>query len=212
MSAAVVKLRRTQEERTAATRGRLLDATIECLFELGYSGTTTIEIARRAGVSRGAQLHHFPTKAELVTTAVEHLFMRRNEEFRVAFAKLPRGADRVAAAIDLLWSMVCGPTFYAWLELMVAARTDPELRQTVSAIADRFAGTVQETFRDLFAAAAVPGPFFDVAPIFAFTLLEGLALDRIALPDDQPRQRILELLKVLAPLAVRSPTDDERSS
>src|ERR1041385_1513309 len=106
-SATVTRLtRRTQEERSAATRARLLDATIACLSDLGYSRTTTTEIADRAGVSRGAQLHHFPTKAELVTTAVEHLFRRRDAEFRAAFRKLPEGTDRDRAAIDLLWSMV----------------------------------------------------------------------------------------------------------
>jgi len=72
------RARRTQAERTASTRARLLDATLECLCDLGYARTTTPEIARRAGLSRGAQLHHFPTKAELVTGAIEHLFARRN--------------------------------------------------------------------------------------------------------------------------------------
>jgi AcrR family transcriptional regulator len=115
--------RRTQAERRASTRGRLLDATIECLGDLGYAHTTTPEIARRAGLSRGAQLHHFPTKAELVIAAVEHLFARRHQEFRAAFARVPAGADRYAAAIDILWSMVSGPTFHAWLELAVASRT-----------------------------------------------------------------------------------------
>ena len=114
--------RRTQAERTASTRARLLDATLECLCDLGYARTTTPEIARRAGLSRGAQLHHFPTKAELVTGAIEHLFARRNREFREAFARVPGGADRYAAAIDILWTMVSGPTFHAWLELAVGTR------------------------------------------------------------------------------------------
>src|SRR5205823_12845827 len=81
--------RRAQAERRAETRGRLLDATLECLAELGYAGTTATEVVRRAGLSRGAQVHHFPTKAELVVAAVEHLFQRRHEEFRQAFADLP---------------------------------------------------------------------------------------------------------------------------
>jgi len=103
-----VARRRTQEERSAATKGRLLDATLECLAELGYARTTTTEIAERGGVSRGAQLHHFATKAELVTEAVEHLFERRDQEFREAFARLPADASRGRAAVDLLWSMVAG--------------------------------------------------------------------------------------------------------
>ena len=129
-TATVARPRRTQAARSAATRAHLLNATIECLSELGYAGTTTTEIADRAGVSRGAQLHHFPTKAELVITAVDHLFTRRHEEFVAAIAALPAGADRAEAAIDLLWKMVSGPTFFAWLELAVAARTDPDLRDS----------------------------------------------------------------------------------
>src|SRR5205085_9670279 len=78
--------RRTQAERRAETRGRLLDATLECLAELGYAGTTTTEVVRRAGLSRGAQVHDFPTKAELVVAAVEHLFQRRHDDFRSAIA------------------------------------------------------------------------------------------------------------------------------
>src|SRR5689334_2082670 len=141
-----VARRRTQEERSAATRARLLDATLECLAELGYARTTTTEIAERGGVSRGAQLHHFPTKSELVTEAVAYLFERRDEEFRAAFAKLPADADRGAAAVDILWSMVSGPTFHAWLELVVAARTDLQLKPKVAALTRRFTENVTRTF------------------------------------------------------------------
>jgi AcrR family transcriptional regulator len=208
MSALVLasKPRRTQEERSATTRARLLDATIDCLSELGYTNTTTTEIAKRAGLSRGAQLHHFPTKAELVTTAVDHLFTRRTDEFRAAFANLPSGINRTAAAIDLLWSMVSGPTFYAWLELLVAARTDAELEPAVSAMAARFADTVQRTFHELFPDPATHGPFFDIAPSFAFALLQGLALDRISVKNDTGLQASLQLLKTLASWAITQRT------
>ena len=193
--------RRTQAERSAATRAQLLDATIECLFEVGYAGTTTTEIADRAGVSRGAQLHHFPTKAELVAAAVEHLFMRRHEEFRRAFEALPANVDRAAAAIDLLWPMVSGPTFYVWLELAVAARTDPELRKSVSEISHRFTENVERWFRELFPPPAIPNPFYDLAPGVAFALMEALALGKMV-AEDSPhftarRDRLLEGLKML---------------
>lgn len=204
MGATAAKVRRTQEERSATTRGRLLDATIECLAELGYARTTTTEIAERAGLSRGAQLHHFPTKAELVTTAVEHLFERRNREFRAAFAKLPASANRVEAAVDLLWSMVSGTTFHAWLELAVAARTDPDLRRKLFDIGKRFTETVQRTFRDLFPPPETPNPFFELAPCFTFAVLEGLALDRIAGEDEsirQTQQRVVAMLKALSGFA-----------
>jgi AcrR family transcriptional regulator len=199
----VPKVRRTQEERTTAMRARLLDATIECLYEIGYANTTTTEIARRAGVSRGAQLHHFPTKAELVTTAVDYLFQRRTQEFRDAFTRLPPGVDRARAAVELLWTMASGPTFYAWLELMVAARTDPDLRPTVTAMAERFAETVRRTFGELFPRSA-PGPFFDIAPSFGFALIQGLALEATFAADRDRVDTVLDVLKALASLAIPS--------
>src|SRR5437016_14683731 len=81
--------RRSNAERSAATQARLLDATIECLIERGWAGTSTTEIVRRAGVSRGAQVHHFPAKEDLVLAAVEHLLQRRIREFQATFADLP---------------------------------------------------------------------------------------------------------------------------
>jgi AcrR family transcriptional regulator len=172
------------------------------LEELGYTRTTTTEIARRAGVSRGAQLHHFPTKVELVTQAVEHLFERRHAEFLAAFERLPAGpTHQLEAAIDLLWSMVKGPAFLAWLELAVAARTDPELAGPVAELTGRFVVMVDTTFRRLFPGDA-QNPFFEVAPRFAFAVLDGLALERIHTRDDATAERVVDLLKRLAALVV----------
>jgi AcrR family transcriptional regulator len=129
---------RPVQARSTATRQALLDAAVESLVERGYAATTTIETARRAGVSRGAQQHHFPTKALLVTAAVEHLLERRLSEFRAAFASVDVGGDRLDAAVDLAWSMFQSPVFAAWMEVWVAARTDPELAATVIDIDRRF--------------------------------------------------------------------------
>src|SRR5579863_6792507 len=73
-----------QDARSNETQLRLLDATIACLHERGYANTTTTEIANRAGVSRGAQLHHFPHKNDLVVRALDHLFSLRIAEMREA--------------------------------------------------------------------------------------------------------------------------------
>jgi AcrR family transcriptional regulator len=194
--------RRTQGERSAATRARLLDATLSCLAELGYARTTTTEIAERGGVSRGAQLHHFPTKAELVTEAIAYLFDRRDEEFRAAFAKLPADADRGAAAVDILWSMVSGPTFHAWLELAVASRTDPLLKPKLAELSTRFTENVTRTFRELFPRPPGAAPYWNLAPIFTFALLEGLALDAMVAPDNGDIERILDIWRGVARLVM----------
>jgi AcrR family transcriptional regulator len=206
---AVERVRRTQAERSATTRARLLDATLECLCDLGYARTTTPEIARRAGLSRGAQLHHFPTKAELVTSAVEHLFERRHQEFRAAFARVPAGADRYAAAIDILWSMVSGPTFHAYLELAVAARSDPELRVAVRTLTQRLRTVIDETFRDLFPAGNPDDPFFAIAPRFTFALLDGLALERVSGIDETQLVQVIDALKTLAGMLMPRPDRPE---
>ncbi|SCL62174.1 transcriptional regulator, TetR family [Micromonospora citrea] len=124
-------IRVPQQERSRATKARLLEATVECLVEHGWAGTTTTVVAARAGVSRGAQLHHYPTKAALVTAAVTHLTERRAEELRTEAEALPPGPQRLDRVIDLLATSFTGPLFVAALELWVAARTDRELREAL---------------------------------------------------------------------------------
>src|SRR5271168_3376924 len=133
------RARLTQDEKTAETRRRLLDAAIVCLIDRGYSNTTTSEIAERAGLSRGAQLYHFPTKEELLTRAVEHLFELMFGEMKEKVSRLTNVDDRRAMAIDLLWETANGRLMTAWIELIVASRTDSYLRQSVSAANDRAA-------------------------------------------------------------------------
>src|SRR4051795_6382285 len=96
--------RRTQSERRAETRGRLLDATIESLIEVGYAGTTIRRVTELAGVSQGAQSHHFPHRVDLVTSAFERLAEERIERYRQRARELPadRG-ERLRALLDLLW-------------------------------------------------------------------------------------------------------------
>ena len=120
-----------QEERTRAMRRRLLEATLRCLVEHGWSGTSTTLVSERAGVSRGAQLHHFPTKADLVVAAVEHIATLRRDELAEAAAALPRGKRRTREVLELLGEHFTADVFAAALELWVAARTDPALLAAV---------------------------------------------------------------------------------
>ncbi len=121
-------VRRTQAERRAATRAALLQATVDCLIELGYAGTTTTEVQQRAGVSRGALTHHFASKAELMLAAMDQLYEDISRDVRQAAGELPAaGPQRARPAIRLLWRGFNGPLFLATMELWMAARTDPEL-------------------------------------------------------------------------------------
>lgn len=117
-------------------RQRLLEATVDSLVELGWSGTSTTVVSQRAGVSRGAQLHHFPSKQALVIAAVEHLTERRREELATAVQALP-AQGRTRAVLDVLAAQFVSPVFFAALELWVAARTDDELRAAVGPLERR---------------------------------------------------------------------------
>jgi AcrR family transcriptional regulator len=117
-------------------RLRLLEATVDCLVELGWAGTTTTVVSRRAGVSRGAQLHHFPSKQALVVAAVEHLSDRRQDDMRASAAFLT-DERRIRGGLEILAAQFVSPVFFAALELWVAARTDSELREAVGPLERR---------------------------------------------------------------------------
>jgi AcrR family transcriptional regulator len=125
-------------------RQRLLEATLQCLVEHGWSGTSTTLVSQRAGVSRGAQLHHFPTKTDLVIAAVEHIATVRRAELVEAAAALPGGTGRTRDVLELLGEHFTADVFAAALELWVAARTDPQLLAAVGPL-ERLTG--RETHR-----------------------------------------------------------------
>ena len=180
-----------QEERSAETRKRLLEAAVACLNERGYTGTTTTEIAGRAGVSRGAQVHHFRHKEELVLGALEHVCARRLAELQYALEELPVGGleFRLATLIDLMWTAFRGPSFYAWLELLVASRTDPILRVAVRETNQRLAAGIRKAFaRFLDDGYTPPERAERLARVveLAFGKLESMALQRALLGADEP--------------------------
>lgn len=113
-------------------RQRLLDATVECLVEYGYAGTTVTKIAERAGVTRGAQVHHYRTKADLVTAAIAYLADKLAEQAAADLSRLGQSEDLIGDALEMIWQVHQGPVFAASVEFWVAARTDPSLRDHVA--------------------------------------------------------------------------------
>ena len=147
---AVKRERVPQAERRRITRGRLLDATIDSLIEDGYSRTTTVAVGERTGLSRGTQLHHFPSKADLLVAAIEHLADERSKEFEIALeARLQQGEDPIDAMVEHLWEMFSDPIYWAVIELMVAARTDPELLEKLEAFERSLGGRIYSAFKRL---------------------------------------------------------------
>jgi AcrR family transcriptional regulator len=204
-STAPPRPRRTQEERSAETRARLLDATITSLVEVGYAGTTTTLVCERAGVSRGAQVHHFPRKQDLVVAAVAHLAARRAEELRrrAESATNAAGADRLDVLLEQIAEAFGGPLFDAALELWVAARTDAELHRSLVEF-ERVAGRgLVSLWRDV-AGEVASAERFDAVLQLTMHLARGMALQKILRSDDTARRRLLQVWRDMAASALRS--------
>jgi len=122
-----------QQSKSAATRARILDAAVSILIEQGLDRTTTLEVQKRSGVSRGALLHHFPTHSDLMSSTVAEL-VQQNEQgvWREAEA-LSHIADPLTRSVRVLANAHAQPSFVAELELWLAARTDASLRQALRA-------------------------------------------------------------------------------
>lgn len=149
--------RPTRAERREETRVALLDATIQSLITKGYAATTTRGVAELAGVSQGAQQHHYPTKSELVKAATIHLAEVFVETLRTDPPEADTERERVALLIDVFWIAANQPLTAALMEFVAAARTDPE-------IADAVGDLVQQIDALAFSAFADVVPTFAAAP------------------------------------------------
>lgn len=162
--------RRTQGERSASTRARLLDATVECLTKYGYAGTTTPRIAEMAGLTRGAQVHHFGSKYELMTAAMHHMTAKTVATVVASFREGYRNAaDPMGAIFDLMWDVHLAPGFVPVVELWVAGRTDPELAREVSKFAPIAASAVTTAVLE-----PVPHQLHDAMLEFVYTAMDTL--------------------------------------
>lgn len=201
--------RRSQAERSAATRTRVLDATVASLLEKGHAATTLAEVQQRAGLARGTLLHHFPTRAALMVAVVEEVAARRLGVLgeRAGAAAGASAHERTGpqtgpqtdtgtdprtgwdAAVDLVQADLADPVFLAVLELWVAARTDPDLRSVLGPVERRVFATVHATV-----AGVVGDEDPRVATLVQFTvdLLTGAAMTRLVDPGGSAQARVVE--------------------
>jgi AcrR family transcriptional regulator len=170
--------RRSQSERRAETRGRLLDATVESLITVGYAGTTIRHVTELAGVSQGAQSHHFPHRVDLVVSAFERLAEQRVERYGDRARQLSGDRrTRIRALLDLLWEDFSSAVFTVAVKLWVAAAEDEELRERLVPVERRIHANMARL------SAEVAGDFgaepgFDRKLAVAMNTVAGLSLTR----------------------------------
>nr|WSY54033.1 TetR/AcrR family transcriptional regulator [Streptomyces sp. NBC_00886] len=179
--------RRPKQERSRATRQRLLEAAVSCLAEHGWAGSTVSVVAERAGVSRGAAQHHFPTREDLFTAAVEYVAEERSTALRALF---PEGAADRRVVIEALVDLYTGPLFRAALHLWVAASNEDQLRPRVTELEARVGRETHRIAVDLLGAdESRPGVRETVQGLL--DMARGLGLANLLTDDRGRRERVV---------------------
>ncbi|MDH2392082.1 TetR/AcrR family transcriptional regulator [Streptomyces sp. HNM0663] len=173
-----------KQDRSRATRQRLLEAAVACLAEHGWAGSTVLVVAERAGVSRGAAQHHFPTREDLFTAAVEYVAEQRSS----ALASLAGGDRReIAAAIVDLYT---GPLFRAALHLWTAASNEEQLRPRVTELEAKVGRETHRIAVELLGAdESRPGVRETVQGLL--DMARGLGLATLLTDDSARRSRVV---------------------
>jgi AcrR family transcriptional regulator len=177
-------LREPQQDRSRATRARLLESAITCLAELGWSASTVAVVAEHAGVSRGAAQHHFPTREALFMAALEHVTQERGAQLRRQLAERPDLDTR--AVVDLVFELFSGTFFRAALMLWVAAANEPQLREQVVPLEARIGREVHRVVVQLLGADEQQSGVRETVQA-TLDLARGLGLANL-LTDDSARR------------------------
>ena len=165
---------RTQAERRASTQAKILDATVEALVAVGYAGTSTTEICKRAGVSQGALFRYWATKGELLADAAAHLLGRVTTAYEQAFTG--RGGVGAREALEGLWETYRLPDLQAAVELYVAARTDPDLAAALARIEPAHRANLHRIALSVLDPALVALPGFASFVELALAAVQGAAM------------------------------------
>ncbi len=184
-----------QAQKSASTKLQIVESALSCVVDLGYSCTTTTVIAEKAGLSRGAMLHHFPSKIDIVRAAVEHLHAKRLKAFRRAIDKLPRDETRVRRALEAYFEHVKHPMYVAFLELWIASRTDPELQSILKPAQAAFEREWYKTAVDLFPEWEGSGANFDIALDLVHYVMDGLAVSLLTHEIGEHERRMVGYLE-----------------
>jgi AcrR family transcriptional regulator len=166
-----------REQRTADSRSQILEAAVSCLVERGYTGATTLEIQRRAGVSRGRLLHHFPSRDVLLVAAAHHLAATRvRATVEKATDELRAGHDRVERVVELMWETHHEPHYWAAVELWTASRTNDEIAAALLHEERRLGDTIRTAVDGMFGPGLCDLPRYPLLRDLLLSSMRGVAL------------------------------------
>ena len=190
-----------QAEKSAMTRSAILEATIQCLLELGYANTTTALIANYAGVSRGAMMHHFPSRISVMRAVIDYLHVLRLQEYRDLMVDIDDPQSKltdkaIRESVEAAWRYVNLPSFLAYQEMLAASRTDAELRQIIEPVEKdfekQFLNTVKAVFPHWQNLARLEG-----AHDMVQFLMKGMALSHMSVRKNARAKRVMTYLTAI---------------
>jgi len=190
-----------QAEKSSMTRSAILEATIQCLLELGYANTTTALIANYAGVSRGAMMHHFPSRISVMRAVIDYLHVLRLQEYRDLMSDIDDPQSQltdkaIRESVEAAWRYVNLPSFMAYQEMLAASRTDAELRQIIEPVEKdfekQFLNTVKAVFPHWQNLARLEG-----AHDMVQFLMKGMALSHMSVRKNARAKRVMTYLTAI---------------
>jgi AcrR family transcriptional regulator len=147
--------RRTQQERSADTVARLLEATIDLLHDRGLYRMSTSDIAERAGVSRGALTHHFSSKEEIIVAAVAHMLRQSTASLHQMAADIRHSGGSTDEIVDFLWRIMNDRLFYVTMEFLPEARHNGDFRESIIPVVKEFHAGLNAVWAELAGQAGV---------------------------------------------------------
>lgn len=188
---------RTQQQRREETVARLLQASIDTIIEVGYARASAAVITKRAGVSVGALFRHFETMGDFMAATAYEVLRRQLETFTKQVAEIPADRPALPAALTILRDITAGSTNAVLYELMVAARTDEKLMETLQNVLGQYSAKIHDAARALLGAESFPEETFPVIVALMTNVFDGAAIVRGVLPQPELEEQRIPMLTAL---------------
>lgn len=188
---------RTQQQRREETVARLLQASIDTIIDVGYARASAAVITKRAGVSVGALFRHFETMGDFMAATAYEVLRRQLETFTKQVAEIPADRPALPAALTILRDITAGSTNAVLYELMVAARTDEKLKETLQNVLGQYSAKIHDAARALPGAESFPEETFPVIVALMTNVFDGAAIVRGVLPQPELEEQRIPMLTAL---------------
>ncbi len=181
--------------RSAKTRDRIMRAALACIYEAGLQNTSTVDIAKRAKVSRGAMLHHYPSKRDLLIAAYSAHLRREIEQLRARAQDYASGAAALEDFIDYLWSRFSQDPFAITVDFIVTARTDSDLKEHLALARDGYDAALKDIWANFFVAQEPSDPAAMTEFSLTISLFRGLGLQLLMQNDPSISAELVDAWK-----------------